>query len=417
MKAKVLYTQKRLDELEETLLKYSVLDFSEPLSVSGNDDEWDEIAIGLNTLSQELQSYVGKLKKSHELFENLFEHNPAAIVISRMKDAQLIKVNKSFLSYFEFSSKEEVLGKTARELNIVAKPEHREEMAAILKKNKIIKNFEMEAYTKYGNPFWISTSMLMVEVDNEPCLFSISIDISNRKIAEDQLQAVNKELESFSYSVSHDLRAPLRAVNGYAKMLEEDYSKLFDEEGKRLLSRIQYNAEKMGKLIDDLLAFSRMGKKELQKTDINMEELAEAAVIEVNKSAPHTAKIKLGKLIHAEADYALMNQVFVNLISNAVKYSSKVKAPVIDIRSEKKDGNVIYSIHDNGIGFDMQYAHKLFGVFQRLHKTEEFEGTGVGLALVQRIINKHGGKIWVEAKPNEGANFFFSLPLKDQSIR
>lgn len=261
-------------------------------------------------------------------------------------------------------------------------------------------------------------------------VFILSIDITQRKAAQFeikkmneeleervkertlQLEVVNKELESFSYSISHDLRAPLRAVNGYAKMIEEDYEKVLDEEGKRLLNIVQSNAKKMGILIDDLLAFSRLGRKEIKKSEINVKELLEATLSELSKSFEHSAKIYTEELNNILADYTLISQVFFNLISNAVKYSSKKENPVVTIGSEIKENDVIYKISDNGAGFDMKYGHKLFGVFQRLHSAEEFEGTGVGLAIVQRIINKHGGRIWAEGKVDEGAIFYFSLPLK-----
>lgn len=260
-------------------------------------------------------------------------------------------------------------------------------------------------------------------------IFILSLDITNRKAAElaihklneeledrvtertAQLEAVNKELEAFSYSVSHDLRAPLRAVNGYARMIEEDYRAVLDDEGKRLLGIVQYNAQRMGILIDDLLSFSRLGRKEIQKSTIDVKELIEANLSELDKMIPHKAEIRIKQLINLEADYALINQVFLNLISNAIKYSAKKEKPVIEISSEIKGQEVVYCIRDNGAGFDMKYGHKLFGVFQRLHGSDEFEGTGVGLAIVQRIINKHGGKVWAEGKVNEGAAFYFSLPL------
>lgn len=238
----------------------------------------------------------------------------------------------------------------------------------------------------------------------------MSSNVTERKRAEEQLLELNKELESFSYSVSHDLRAPLRAIDGYAGILEEDYGKILDEEGNRLLSSIQHNAKKMGTLIDDLLAFSRLGKKELTKTKINMTELVEAALYEVNKSAKHNAKVVIKNLHPCKGDYGLLNQVVVNLLSNAIKYSSKVKEPYVEISSEQTDTEVIYFVKDNGAGFDMRYVQKLFGVFQRLHTIEEFEGTGVGLAIVQRIMNKHGGRVAAEGEKDKGAVFKFSLP-------
>jgi signal transduction histidine kinase len=227
-----------------------------------------------------------------------------------------------------------------------------------------------------------------------------------------QLESANQELESFSYSVSHDLRTPLRAVNGYAKMLEEDYADLFDDEGRRKLAVVQNNAKKMGVLIDDLLAFSRLGRQEIKKSVVNMTALVENALAELRASQQFKAVVTINDLHPAIADTTLMAQVWVNLLSNAIKYSSNNKQPVIKIESEKKNDELIYSISDNGVGFDMKYGHKLFGVFQRLHSSKDFEGTGVGLALVHRIITKQGGKIWAKAEINKGATFYFSLPEK-----
>jgi len=242
-------------------------------------------------------------------------------------------------------------------------------------------------------------------------------DITSRKKNEEilhaqkkELEMVNKELEAFSYSVSHDLRSPLRAVGGYAQMLEEDYGSLLDEEAKRLLKNIQKSALRMGSLIDDLLSFSKLGRKELNKTLVNMEELSRQALMEVNQSNTYNAAVLIGPVEPVQADYSLLLNVMVNLISNALKYSSKNSAPRVEINSISENGNVIYSVSDNGVGFDMQYVNKLFGVFQRLHGQKEFEGTGVGLATAQRIIHKHGGKIWAEGKEGVGATFSFSIP-------
>jgi two-component system, sensor histidine kinase and response regulator len=229
-----------------------------------------------------------------------------------------------------------------------------------------------------------------------------------------ELETANKELESFSYSVSHDLRAPLRLIIGYTKILEEDCKERLQHDDQQVLEVIQQNANRMDVLIDDLLEFSKLGKKEVRKSEIDTEAIVRQTVWEIGKAFPNTADIKLDPLPIAYADYALLTQVWANLISNAVKYSSKSKRPVVEIGSQKIGSEIIYHVKDNGVGFDMAYADKLFNVFQRLHGPEEFEGTGVGLALVQRIIIKHGGKIWVEAKKNEGATFYFSLPVKTE---
>lgn len=221
-----------------------------------------------------------------------------------------------------------------------------------------------------------------------------------------------KDLESFTYSVSHDLRTPLRAINGYANILEEDYSNVLDAEGNRLLGEVRINAKKMGLLIDDLLTFSRLGLKGISKSSVDINKLVKTVLSEINQSTSHNTDIKFSNLIPAIADYDLLQHVFTNLLSNAIKYTSKSENPFIEIKSARKNGTLIYSISDNGVGFDMQYAHKLFGVFQRLHSNKEFSGNGVGLAIVKLIIDKHNGKVWAEGKQGQGATFFFSLPDK-----
>ena len=229
-----------------------------------------------------------------------------------------------------------------------------------------------------------------------------------------QLLAVNKELESFSYSISHDLRAPLRAINGFAKVLHEDFASKLDVEGMSSLNAIMNNSKRMGILIDDLLAFSRLGRNEISTSEINMTALVNSVKESVKEEelAGNTNEIEF--LIHAlppaKGDQALIKQVWVNLISNAIKFSKNKPKINIEIGSYYKDHEIVYFVKDNGVGFDMRYYNKLFGVFQRLHSQEEFEGTGVGLAIVQKIIQRHNGTIWAESKPNEETSFYFSLP-------
>jgi PAS domain S-box-containing protein len=304
------------------------------------------------------------------------------------------------------------------------------EMTRIL--NNILKGekihaLETKRITKHGRLIDVLFSASAI-TDAGNDLISIAItekDITEQKLADEQirtlnvnlqanvlqLEETNKELESFSYSVSHDLRAPLRALSGYSKMIQEDYGPVLDNEAKRLLGNIQTNAQKMGILIDDLLSFSRLGRKEVQRSQVDMEKMVENVLSEINKSTKHTASIKVNPLLPAEGDHALLHQVWVNLISNAIKYSAKKQSPEIEIGSTGSDGETTYYVRDNGSGFDMKYADKLFGVFQRLHNPHEFEGTGVGLAIVHRIIAKHGGRIWADARKNEGAIFYFTLPI------
>lgn len=234
-----------------------------------------------------------------------------------------------------------------------------------------------------------------------------------KKVAERtaELEQSNKDLESFSYSVSHDLMAPLRVMNGFAQILQEDYSDKLDAEGKKCIDVIAANATRMGHLINDLLEFSRMGRKPMQDKSILMTELVKVVLEEVKglAGAAFHAEIHLHTLKPATGDPAMLKQVWINLVSNAVKYSSKKENPVIEIGMIQENGEDVYFIRDNGAGFDMIHADKLFGVFHRLHRPSEFEGTGVGLALVHRVITKHGGRIWADAKPNEGATFYFTL--------
>jgi signal transduction histidine kinase len=221
-----------------------------------------------------------------------------------------------------------------------------------------------------------------------------------------ELEAVNRELESFSYSVSHDLRAPLRAIDGYARMLQEDYGGRLDAEGARLLGVVRANAGRMGQLIDDLLAFSRLSRQQPATARVEMERLAREVADELRGERP----VDIAPLPPAHADGALVKQVWVNLIGNALKYSAKKPEPRVEIGACEEGEDNVYWVRDNGAGFDMRYAAKLFGVFQRLHRADEFEGTGVGLAIVQRIVSRHGGRVWAEGKPGEGASFFFTLP-------
>lgn len=226
-----------------------------------------------------------------------------------------------------------------------------------------------------------------------------------------ELEAVNKELDSFSYSISHDLRAPLRAIHGYMSIFHEDYYSKLDEEGQKLIDVVLRNSQRMGMLIDDLLAFSKLGRKEVSKGPFSMKQLVQEVWDEQKIEPGRVVEFSLEELPDVEAERNLIRQVWVNLISNALKYASHKEKTMIRISSEKEEKEITYKIQDNGAGFNMAYYDKLFGVFQRLHSQQEFTGTGVGLAIVQKILEKHKGKIWAEAKVDEGATFYFSLPI------
>jgi len=224
------------------------------------------------------------------------------------------------------------------------------------------------------------------------------------------LEAANKELESFSYSVSHDLRAPLRAIDGFSRIVQEDYAAKLDAEGRRLLGVIRDNSRKMGQLIDDLLEYSRLGRKPLSSAEIDMRRLVEEVLGELQASGGSSPRLDVGALPPARGDATLLKRVWTNLLANAVKFSSKRGQPVIEVSGQENGAQCVYCVKDNGAGFDMRYHEKLFKVFQRLHREDEFEGTGVGLAIVQRVISRHGGRVWAEGKVDEGAAFYVSLP-------
>ena len=219
------------------------------------------------------------------------------------------------------------------------------------------------------------------------------------------------ELEAFSYSISHDLRAPLRAINGFAAILREEHAERLSSDGDELLMKIETNASKMAQLIDGLLDFSRLARAESLSTEVDMGALARAVAAEL-AGEPDTRKVDIavGTLPPVVGDEAMLRQVWANLISNAIKFSAPHAAPRIEIGGESRDAERVYHVRDNGVGFDMTYAEKLFGVFNRLHRADEFPGVGVGLALTRRIVTRHGGRIWAESRDGEGAVFHFALP-------
>ena len=221
------------------------------------------------------------------------------------------------------------------------------------------------------------------------------------------------ELEAFSYSVSHDLRTPLLTIDGFSQMLLDEYSDQLDVEGRRILQTICGNSQNMGRLIDDLLDFSRLGRQELHPAEINMSELAATVCAELTATAPERKlQIDLQPMPPAHGDQSMIRQVFVNLLSNAIKFTGLKDVAVIEVGAEEAENHNVYFVKDNGVGFEMKYADKLFGVFERLHNEDEFAGTGVGLAFVQRIIHRHGGRVWAEGKVGEGATVYFILPRK-----
>lgn len=268
---------------------------------------------------------------------------------------------------------------------------------------------------KNGSTFPVTLSMVKDSGpggDPSRRLFS-TLDNTRCHEALERIKTLDQELEAFSYSISHDLRAPLRSIDGYSRILQEDYARQLDDEGRRVLNVVMNNARRMGTLIDDLLEFGRLGRMSMQRANVNMTSLVRAIVDDLQrKESGRTVKVNVETLHDAFADADMMRLVWSNLLENAFKYTGKKDVAEIRIRSYRLgDDEVCYEISDNGVGFDMQYAPKLFGVFQRLHRMQDFSGTGVGLAIVKRIISRHGGRVWAQAAVNEGATFYFTLPL------
>jgi signal transduction histidine kinase len=252
------------------------------------------------------------------------------------------------------------------------------------------------------------------QMETEMFLRARELNEANQKLrtANQKLAMTMQELESFSYSVSHDLRAPLRHIQSFADLLKRDTTSTLSEKGTRYATVIIDSGKRMGKLIEDLLDFSRMGRSEMQQVTVNMNEVVAEVVREVAAQNPER-KIdwNIATLPNVEADRAMLHLVWLNLISNSIKYTRQREVSKIEVGVESKENEIVFHVRDNGAGFSMSYVHKLFGVFQRLHRQEEFEGTGIGLANVRRIITRHEGRTWAEGEPDVGATFYFSLPL------
>jgi PAS domain S-box-containing protein len=374
------------------------------------------LLILLFTLNENMKVRTASEKtliKAAEEIRDLYDNAPCGYH-SLDRNGVFVEINKTMMEWLGYKNKEEIIGKLRFEDVISATDlqAFRDNFPSY-KKRGFVHNVELSFKKRDGTefPVILSSTAIFDEAGEFLKSRSSSFDNTDRKLAETQIINLNKELEAFTYSVSHDLRAPLRSVDGYSRILYEDYHEKLDPEGKRLIKVIVNNAGRMGKLIDDLLDFSRLGRKEIQRTSIDMEALAKTIASE---AIEHESTRKIELIVHplhrGFGDIDMIRQVWVNLISNAIKYTGKNPEARLEIRSADDGEEVHYSISDNGVGFDMQYAGKLFGVFQRLHRIQDFSGTGVGLAIVKRIISRHNGRVWAEGEVDRGATFHFTIP-------
>jgi PAS domain S-box-containing protein len=366
-----------------------------------------------------LARFFSERKSAEEKFRAVAETANDAIV-SADSNGNIIYFNKAAGRIFGYSEGDAV----GRPLTLLM-PErfhdaHRQGLRRFLSTGEahvIGKTVELVGTRRDGTEFPLELSLATWKNGTETFFTGILRDMTDRKRADEEvrkmnaeLQAANKELEAFSYSVSHDLRAPLRAVDGFSRILVDEHTSHLPEEGQRLLRLVRQNAQAMGVLIDDLLAFSRLSRQPLKKQNVAPADLARQALEELEHDRDgRRVEISIADTPQCQADPTLLKQVLVNLLSNALKYTRKREVGRIEVGCEERNDETVYFVKDNGAGFDMRYADKLFGVFQRLHRAEEYEGTGVGLAIVQRIIHRHGGSVWAEAETGKGATFYFTL--------
>ena len=368
------------------------------------------------------------LLSSEERYRSLVELSPDALFVEI--DTRIVFINSAGVKLLGAPSPDELVGRPVKD---IIHPDHWPTAQ---------RRFQQLSHDGKPLPF-IEQKLLRldgtavdVEIAAAPLVFAgkaaaqvIAHDIRERKRAEEEirnlntdleqrvrertveLEAANKELEAFSYSVSHDLRAPLRHIEGFVEILTGSTADSLDQESQHHLETIAESAKQMGRLIDDLLTFSRTARAELTKTRTDLSTLVQAAIRDLGQETrKREVQWTVGDLPEVEADTALLRQVVLNLLGNALKYTRTRKQARIEVGSSTNDLEHVIFVRDNGVGFDMRYAHKLFGVFQRLHRASDFEGTGVGLANVRRIISRHGGRTWAEAELNKGATFYFSLP-------
>jgi PAS domain S-box-containing protein len=388
------------------------------------------------TLKRSLAISENALK---ELADQKFALDQHAIVAVTDVQGTITYVNDKFCLISQYSE-DELIGQNHRILNSGHHPKEFFQQMYYAIANGKVWHGEIKNRAKDGSIYWVDTTIVpSLSAQGKPQQYvAIRADITERKLVEEeigklnedlenrvaertaQLETANKELEAFSYSVSHDLRAPLRHIIGFSRMLVEEFGSSLDPGAQRYLERIQAGTQKMGLLVDELLSLARVGRQAVvrQESDLNAIATEVIAMLEPDLQG-REVKWVIAELPLMECDPVLVKQIFQNLLANALKFTRTRTPAVIEIshKENTKDGQAIFVVRDNGIGFNMKYVDKLFGVFQRLHRPEDYEGTGIGLATVQRIVHKHGGRIWAEGEVEKGAPFCFTLGVKKQAAK
>lgn len=381
-----------------------------------------------------------EMTEARDHFQLLFDTSPDAVLITRIHDGVCRNVNQGFEALTGFRP-EEILGRSAVDLQLYEEPADREEVVARLRETGTASNIEIPFHRRDGTPFVGSMSARIIELQGVPHIISVTRDVSDRKRAEEaiernareirdlnlglekrvaertaELTEANLELEALIHSIAHDLRAPLRAVDGFSAILEEEHAGRLDAEGLRLLGRLRKGAQTMDRLIRDLLEYARTGTADLRPVPVDMASLAQSIFLEAaSAELRRSIDFSVGALPQARGDAALLSVVLRHLISNAIKYTVPRQERRIEVGGVCEGDWATYHVSDNGVGFNPAHASKLFGMFQRLHAGDVYDGTGIGLAIVKRIVERHGGRVWAEGTPNEGARIFFTMPRGERN--
>lgn len=385
-------------------------------------NEWQKARHFIDARLDEIEKVLIEYLETKNLLNNILQSAIKYSIMGNDLNYNLLFWNEGARRNYGYTS-EEILGKNSNLLHVpedIASGKVRKFLEDTLKYEMAEQDFQR---VRKDGSFFMANVVASVRygAEGKPIGFLImSNDITEQRKSEKEkleqsliLEDINKELEAFSYSVSHDLQAPLRAINGFARAVIEDYGEAIAPEGQRFLSLIEENAKIMGRLIQDLLSFSRLGRQQISRVEVKMEDLVRKTYESIISDLPkRNVHIRIQTLPNAYCDPSMMRQVFTNLLSNALKFTRNRDIAEIEVGFEQDEEEIIYYVKDNGAGFNMRYINKLFGVFQRLHTVQEFEGTGIGLALVKRIITRHGGRVWAEGAVDGGACFYFSLPRR-----